>query len=50
MRKASRWLIVFSMLALIAAGCGDDAAEPSGGGEPPVVYDEIRDGRRSAQP
>jgi putative spermidine/putrescine transport system substrate-binding protein len=43
MRKASRWLIACAVLALVAAACGEDAAEPSGG-EPPVVYDEIGDG------
>jgi putative spermidine/putrescine transport system substrate-binding protein len=43
MRKAGRWLIVCSVLALVAAACGEDAAEPGGGGEPPVVYDEIGD-------
>ncbi len=32
------------MLALVAAACGEDAAEPSGGGEPPVVYDAIGEG------
>jgi putative spermidine/putrescine transport system substrate-binding protein len=44
MRKASRWLIVCSVLAVVAAACGEDAAEPSGDGEPPVVYDEIGEG------
>ena len=44
MRNASRWLIVCAVLALVAAACGEEAAEPSGGGEPPVVYDAIGQG------
>jgi putative spermidine/putrescine transport system substrate-binding protein len=43
MRKAIRMLAVASALGLVAAACGDDAAEP-GGGEPPVVFDEIGEG------
>jgi putative spermidine/putrescine transport system substrate-binding protein len=44
MRNASRWLIICAAVALVAAACGEDAAEPGGGGEAPVVYDEIGDG------
>ena len=44
MRKVSRWLVVCAVLGLVVAACGEDAPEPGGGGEPPVVYDEIGEG------
>ena len=44
MRKASRWLVVSAALALVGAACGDDGAESGGGGEPPIVYDQIGEG------
>ena len=47
MRKTIRMLAVASALGLVAAACGGDAAEPSDGGEPPVVYDEIGEGGAS---
>ena len=34
----------FAVLTLIAAACGDDAAEPSGGGRPQRLYDAIGEG------
>ena len=44
MRKTIRMLALASTLGLVAAACGEDAAAPSDGGEPPVVYDEIGEG------
>ena len=44
MRKTIRMLAIASALGLVAAACGEDAAEPSDGGEPPVVYGEIGEG------
>ncbi len=43
MKRLSRWLVVISTLALIAAACGDDATEP-GGGDDIKTYDTIGEG------
>ena len=46
MRKARTWFAVLSVLAVVAAACGDDGGDGGGddGGEPAVTYSEIGEG------
>ena len=46
MRKARTWFAVLSVLAVVAAACGDDGGDEGGGdgGEPAVTYSEIGEG------
>ena len=47
MRSARKWLVLVSVLAVVAAACGDDegGGETGGGAiEPPITYTEIGEG------
>ncbi len=48
MKKVSRWLVVGAALALVAAACGDEPTDPSGGDDV-TTFDSIGEGEGSLQ-